>query len=720
MLRNNLIVALRTSIKNRFSSLISIICISVGIISCLLIFSFVSDEFSHDSFHKNRQHIYRLAKILEAPDGTVSYDPLVNNRVCRELNKSVTGIIQSSSYSTSETVISYEKNLFTGTVGFGGKDFFNMFSFRFLKGNSKTALNRPDSIVITRSMADKFFGTDNWSFDTVVGNKVELEDKKNMIREFLITGIIEDIPVNSSLQFNCFINQINQQFFTVSYNSFGSKTLYINTEPGVNINKLQQELELLNRTVYSGRIKQLRSFGALSESDTCIKYLLQPLENLYMGDISNVYIKSSRKVYSYIISAVGILILLLSCINFISISLGLLIKNNKSPIIRKILGASDFQILWQFIINTGFLTGISMLISFAGTYYALPFFNSVSNKNLTTTNITVLNSLIFASALLLFITLIIACTRFLIYRKAAKLTVMHKRIPRNFVQKYFSSILILQFLVSSILLICTVTMSEQLNFMQNIDWGFNRENIAVVEIPLNSKDRFINACSSIPEIIKYSGTDNNFRESNGTMLLLNESGKKVFASSVMVDHNFIDLLELKILNGREFLKSHKGDLMNSVIINETLAKEMEWTNPVGKKLHGFNPGGKPPTVIGVVKDYNFSSVHNRISPMFMQMNYCMGDYSILLKIAPENLQNTIKKLRTIWNRLIPHRPFKTDILEEIIDKNYIAENRWRTIIGISTILSVLITLIGLIGQISVITGYRAKEISIRKVLGNHY
>lgn len=718
MLKNYLKTAFRNHIKNKWNSLINVFSLAIGVACCILIFVFVYHELSFDRFHENAEDIYRIYYRAETNENETLYSPLNPHSMVAEFNSNYPGVKKATSFQRSGTLIQYEDKKFDENFALVDSTFLTMFSFPLTVGNPEKALVTTDQVVITEEIADKFFGDLNNDYSQVIG-KVLSFYHGTKTKEHIITGVLKPLPKSSSLQFGLAILKEGNNFYYRSDDATGELSLYLQLEKGADAKAVEASLAPLIPKYHGEVIQYLRENGILKDTDDCVVAKLQPLLDIYFNqNIESSYEAKSNKMYSYILGGIGLLILTLACINFITLSLGHALTRTNEIGIRKVLGAGKKQIVVQHSVEKIVLIVLALVIGYILSELFLPTFNQLSQKDLSI-------SLFGNPGLALFMFAVLVVSGF--FAAGIPALTMSRINPSGVLQavaklggksRVNAIFVISQFFLSILLLTSAMMISRQVSFMLNKDLGFDKEEVLVIPILTQYSDLYRNKILNYPEIISACGCDRNFTNGSSTRDYYTDAGKPVSAQIIRVQEDYIKTLGIELLEGRNFSEEFPGDKVNSVIVNETLVKELELERTLGMTLTGHKFDEQIPQIIGVVKDYHVSSLRQKIDPLILHMtNEVNGRWSLLVKIRSENIKQTLDVLRKEWREVVPEREFSYRFLDEDLSKKYQAEQRWQKIVNISTLFAFIISSLGLLGLASMVTKSRIKEIGVRKVLG---
>ena len=710
MLKNYFKIAFRNLIRKKVFSFINIFGLAIGMACTILILLWVQDELSYDNFNKNGDNIYRVlfqsnnraegiwgtSPGLLAPEAKKEIPEIVD---AARIMKRPRMVIKAIGESKNQPAF-YEDNYYLVDPSL-----FKMFTLPFLEGNAETALN--NGIVITRSIALKYFGTTD-----ALGKRLNV----NNWFDVTITGVIKDIPENSHFNFDMFTRLEDlRQFFPGGFTwSNAIHQTYIQVAPNSNSEIVAKKL---TRLINENNPIALRRH---------VKITLQPLRDIYLDAVvQGTTVKQGDIRYVYIFSLIAFLILFIGCINFVNLSTAHAAARARSIGMLKIIGANRGNLIKQIWGESIFLSFLAAFLAVLIVELTLPTFNSFTGKDLTLLDNHLSHLLIFL--LLVIITGFVAGAFPAIYFSNFK-------PMQAFRNKWISSgtgglrkgLVITQFVTSIFLIIVTLVITDQLNFMRNQKLGFKKDNIVCLPVKANVASHYQ---SFRNELLRQRNIINVGIKNSPTTEAVNntkpwwegEDPNKEFISEIdEVDYNFINTLGLKIIEGRNFSEKFPTDLSKAFIINEEATREMGLRNPVGTRLKTADKDG---FIIGVVKDAKFKSLKEPIKPIIFNLTNNFADDGmnlfgvIYISIKPGEVPQTIKDIKKTWAKFNPGYPFEYHFLDETYNNLYQSEARLADIFGTFTSLALFVTVLGLFGLALFMTEQRTKEIGIRKVLG---
>ena len=718
MFKNYIKSAFRNHMKNKWYALINIFSLAIGIACCILIFVYVSHEFSFDRFHENVNDIYRIYYRVITGENEIHNLPLHPHSLVAELQNNYPMVKKATVYQRTRALIEHNDKRFIEQFAKVDSAFLTMFSFPLIAGNYENALSSHDKVVITEKIANKLFGDLNTDYSQVIGKVISIYGDQNK-KDYMVSGILKPLPKTSSLQFDLLMLTEGNDFYSRSSNPFGDLSVYIQLNEGYNRQDVEKSLHPLVEKIYGKPLKELRQKGVLKDTDDCFILKMQPLTDVYFNrEVITKYAAQSNIMYSYILIGIGLLILTLACINFINLSIGQALNRTKEIGIRKVLGAGRRQIILQYSIEKIMLIIFSLILGYTIAELLLPMFTQLSQKELTISIFDNLGIPVFLFSVLIISSFFAAGIPSLILSRYTPTGVFKAISKFGGKSKVNSVLVIVQFFLSIILLSSAFIMYSQISYMQNKELGFDKDQIVIIPISKGFSDIYKNKILAYPEIISATGCDRNFSNGNSSRSFITKADKPVEVNIIRVEEEYINTLNINLIEGRNFSESFPSDKLNSVIINETLVKKFDLQEPIGTVLKGYSFGEEMPIVVGVVRDYHIFSMREKVPPLILHMTKEInGSWSLLVKIRADNIGKAIDILNKQWDQTIPNREFIYTFLDDDLNMKYQNEERWQKITGISTLFAFIISSLGLLGLALIITNVRTKEIGIRKVLG---
>jgi len=720
MLKNYIRITIRNLRRNKLYASLNIVGLAIGITCCLLILLYVRDELSYDRFHENADRIYRVSTHIVLRDRVMDFASTahVQGPMFKEEYPEVENYVRFNSYGSRRMVryedVTYAEDKFIWV----DNSVFDVFSFNLIKGNPEEALTKPNTVVITEDIAEKYFGEQD-----PIGKSLLIHGDT----VYEVTGIVENIPQNSHIR-----PDFLASFITLDLQPSGNAAAdlvgnidyftYLLLKEGADYKALKEK--------FTGFVEKY--LGPLIKSiGGSARYDLQPLTSIYLhSNLENELERTGEMSYVWLFSGIGLFILLLACLNFMNLSTARSANRAKEVGLRKVVGAKRSQLIKQFIGESMILTLIAILLSLLIVFLTLPVFNSISGKAL---SISYLSNPVILSGLLVFFIIISliggSYPAFFLsaFRPVEVLQGKLRRGAKNSVLRI--TLVSVQFTVSIVLIIGTLVVNKQLNYVRNIRLGYDKDHVIALRIRNEETQKRIgalrNSLLSNPNILSVSASSslplgqNSFSAHHIAGQPLEEM---IMLFTQIVDEYFIDTYKMEIAGGRNFSKDYPTDPKDAIIINEAAAKKLGWQNdPLGKELEAFMSltEFRKYRVIGVVKDYHFQSLHEEIQPLVLYNASPYGGdyYRLSLRVSPENIQDTLSFLRTTWKEFDPEYPLEFVFVDDQYDTLYRAEERLARLFGYFTTLAILIGCLGLFGLSAYSAEQRTKEIGIRKVLG---
>ena len=688
MFTNNLKVAVRNLRRRKGFTLINISGLAVGMACCVLILLWVQDELSFDRFHQHHEDLFRVVQNVEGDWWTGNPWPLAPI-----LKSEYPEVLKSTRFAQRSLLVTYKEKSHYETTGFIDPDFFEMFTFPFVSGNPENAFPSPQSLLITESLAKKYFGTAD-----PVGQALKI----NSQADFIIAGILKDVPDNSHLEFA----------MLASVQLFGEETLsswQLGTSSYIQVQKntsLDQFREKISDTVMK------------HDKRTNQKVIvdIQPLTRIHLYSLSG----GGNIIYVYIFSTIAIFILLLACINFMNLATAKASARAQEVGMRKVVGARRSHVIKQFFGESLLYTLIALIIAVVLVYLSLGAFNNLAQKHLSL-NFNQSFSLIAGLIGISLFTGIVSGSYPALYLSAFHpVKVFRGTTASGSRKQMFRKILVVsQFTIATILLIGTMVMYRQLNFIRSKDLGFNREN--VVSIAMNraiqgNYNAFKTQIQQRPSILNVtSATSRPLRIGSRNPVYWEGGGPEdyVIFNFVATDYDYIDTLGMSIISGRNFSRELSTDTQN-YIVNEEAVKIMGMQEPLGKMFSIWEDEGK---IIGVVKNFHSQPMHKKIEPLVLTLSQNWAPSFIFIRIKPENTEQTLKSIEEAWRKFSPNYPFEYVFLDDYFERLYRTDQRTGAILKYFTILAIFISCLGILGLSAYLVEQRTKEIGVRKVLG---
>lgn len=732
MLKNYLTVAFRSLWRSKAHSSINIVGLSLGIACCILIVLFVKDEWTFDTFHSKANRIFRGYVKEDYGENQQFFNTVTPFPLGPALKDNFPEIESQVRISTIGNTVKIGDNQFAETVTIAGQDFFNVFDFEVAKGNTENVLREMTSIVITGRMAQKYFG------NTDPINKVVSIQLGEMMENFSVKAVIKNVPINSSIQFDLLISDLN---YPKLYNERTLTSAWFNVTPETYVLLKEGTRVVDMESKFPSVFKTIIGEEQFKESKFTVG--LQPLTDIHLNTSFPAGIAPvSNPRYAYILAAVAFLILLVACINFITLSVGRSLKRAKEVGIRKVVGAARQQLIMQFIGEAVIITVISLVLGLLLAIVNLPLFNQLSGKSLTleVNGFTVLTGLLLVTVIGLFAGSYPA----FVLSNFKPVSILKGSITGMTSRQGLRKVLVgVQLVLSIFLISSTLIMQDQLEYLQNKNLGFSKEQLAVVQLSVPRVGRlpervkvgfekvqqFKNELLRIPDVAGVCGSSHDFGNGSWTNIgYTDDNGTYRNFNMNVVEPDYFSVLKMEFSAGRNFDNNNPSDARRGLIVNEAFAKELGWQNAVGKRIPGKNFNDHE--VIGVVKDFNYSSLYTKVQPLAIVMDPTIvlsGSENIsidntpipklLLRLRPGNMSVAIDEVKGVWDKLTGGEEFTFTFVDQALAAQYRNDQNLGKIIRIATLLAMVIGSLGLYGLASLSMQNKTKEISIRKVLG---
>ena len=706
MIKNYLKVAWRNLIRNKAFSAINILGLSLGLTCSMLIILWIQDERSVDAFHKNGKQLYQVYERWISNGKTDASYP-TQGLLADELKKVIPEIeyTAATDYAAAPgTQSTFEANnkVNKNSGKFAGLDFFRMFSYPLLQGNAATVLNAPNSIAISRNMANNFFG----SPANAIGQTLRFEDKEDL----QVTGVFENIPANSSQQFDfirSWIDYVKQNNWVHNWGNTSPETFVM----------LRADA---NPAAVEAKIKDFLYRYADKDPAVKMELALQPFPEKYLhSNFTNGKVDGGRIEYVNLFTLVAIFIMLIACINFMNLATARASKRAKEVGLRKVIGAKRSSLIGQFVGEAMLLTVLSVIIALITTTLLLPAFNGLTGKQLALP----VSQPAFWLALvgLLVVTGLVAGSYPAFFLSSLKpVRVLKGTLKFSHAATFFrQGLVVFQFALSIILIVGMIVIYRQMDFIQNKNLGYDRENLIYIPIEgelINKYEVFKDEAAKMPSIVDVSKMRNSptiiEHHTNGISWPGKDPNSNVSFADGVVGYDFVKTMKLQLKEGRDFSQDYADS--TSYILNETAVNKIGYTDPIGKPITW---GNHPGTIVGVIKDFHFSSMHDPIDPLIVRLDEKLPWGTILIRSRAGKAKDAIAGLQKICTALNPKFPFTYQFSDLEFAHLYKSEQVVSKLSDYFAFLAILISCLGLFGLATFVAAQRTKEIGVRKALG---
>lgn len=720
MIRNYFKIAWRNLIRNRVFSAINIVGLAIGLATCLLISLFVLNELSYDRFHAKANRIVRVV-FRGTVQGGIMNEAHVMPAVARTLKADYPEVEEATRLRVGGTprYLVGEKLFNEERMAFVDSNFFRVFSFPLLQGDPKTALTQPNTVVLTKPTAQKLFGRED-----IVGKMIQV---KGVDKPMTVTGVMEEIPTNAHFHFDVFTSMaslpegqstswMTSEFFT-----------YLVLPKNYNYKQLEAKLPQVVEKYMGPEIEKAfkMNYKLFRQKGNDLGLFLQPLTDIHLHSDSAYQIEPTGNIqYVYLFGAVAVFVLLIASINFMNLSTAGASKRAKEVGIRKVMGSIRLELAGQFLIESILLTAISLVVSLALVYLALPVFNSLSGKALTFSFVDapwLLPGLLLFG---LFVGVLAGSYPAFFLASFKPVAVLKGRFSSGKTGIGLrSGLVVFQFFIAILLMVGTTVVYQQLDYIQKKNLGFDKDQVLVFDTwALGPKeDVFRDLLLQDPRVVNVSqsgyipaGPSNN---NNFIVYGDNNSTQLIKTLRYDIDYTYISTLGMKIVAGRNFSKEFGTD-STGIILNETAARLFGWNGKaLGHTVTRQDREGISSTyrVVGVVKDFHFRSLHEKITPLVMVLAKTNG--TMIVKVKTREVAGLLASVKKQWDAFKLDQPFSYSFLDERFMQTYEAEQKIGKILGIFSGLTIFVACLGLLGLAIFTAEQRTKEIGVRKVLG---
>ncbi len=711
MLKNLLKIAIRNIVKDKTYSAINILGLTIGITCSLFLLMYILHELSYDRYHSNAENIYRVVSDIKETDDAfvwaVAQIPLAD-----ELRDNYPEVKNAVRFFGTGRVLykNGDKQFYEEEFYLADSTVFDMFSYEFIAGDPETALDNPSSLVLTEKIAVKYFANAQAAW----GQSIQDQEGK----ELKITGVIKDVPLNSHFRFDALISRSTQPGYQGSWGNFGVFT-YIQLPEGYELSKMYASLDSVIKEKVNPIFEQ---YGIV------IKYQLQKITDIHLyskiqdeaeagGDIS----------YIYIFAAVAAFMLIIACINYMNLATARSANRSKEVGIRKVMGSQRRQLIAQFMTESLVTAGLALLVSMLLIYALLPGFNALANKELPFSYIlqpAVLYSLL---GVILFVGIVGGSYPALYLSGFNPVNVLKGKLAAKGGSVFFRKVLVIaQFSISIFMLISTLIVYNQLQYIRNKDLGFDKARLIRLDLSERGmRDKaqvLVDRLKQSSEIAGVGMADTSPGQGIGKNLLKveDEEGKLTDRGVdwFRADYDFVKTMGMEIVQGRDFSRDIASDTTYAVLVNESMVRRMGWKNPLGKKFV-FDRGPDNPAieklVVGVIKDYHQNSLYDAIEPLMIALD--KNQNYVFVRTKEGDVHQSVAAVEKGWKEIFPNSSFEYNFLDQDFNSQYKADEKRSQIFTMFSGLTVLIACLGLLGLAAFTTQQRTKEIGVRKVVG---
>jgi len=722
MIKNYFITAFRTLKKNKGFTAINVLGLSVGLAICLLIAFYVKDELSFDRYNQKAGRVYRVNEDLKF-GGNLGLNAVSPSPFSQLLKSDFPEVEETVRMQGGHSfyVKKGNENVKEDKVVFADPSVFSVFTLPFTEGDPKTALVEPRSVVIDETVAEKYFGTTK----NLVDKTLTVDDTVL----YKITGVIHRVPDQSHFNFNMFVSSSTLDLKRENSWIRSNFNVYVLLKPGSDPQKLQAKFPSLIEKNAAPELKSVLnlSFEDFEKAGNYFRLSLQPLKDIHLKSNRNGELGPNGNIqYVYIFSAIGIFILLIACVNFMNLSTARSSNRAREVGIRKVLGSNRLNLVVQFLAESFLVTLVATLIAVFMAFALLSLFNQLAGKQLVVTSQLVFSALPAVLFIVVVIGLLAGAYPAFFLSGFQPISVLKGKLSAGFKNSWLrSSLVVFQFFISILLIIGTLVIYNQLKYMQNKDLGYNRSQVLVlqnVDQLGGGTKSFKNEVKQLPGVIDASLSG--FLPTGGlrgsTTLFNSPTIDQKNATLLQfwhVDENYVNTLGMKIVAGRNLSGAMLSD-SSAILVNETAAKLMGFTDPVNQFVYTL-PGKQKQSdklhIVGVVKDFNFSSLRENILPVAMRLRD--NDGALIIRMQTANIPALMAQIQNKWKSFSPKQQMSFSFMDDDFDALYRSEQRMGKLFITFSTLAILIACLGLFGLAAYAAEQRIKEIGIRKVLG---
>jgi len=710
MLKNLLTIAFRNFRRDWWYSLLNILGLTIGITFSLFLIFYIKDELSYDRYNTRAERIFRVSSNIKEPEKDTLRWVSTQFPLAPALKQEYPEVEEAIRF-VGEDKKMYRKGqlrIYEDKIFYTDSNVFKVFTYPFIEGDPNTALIEPKTLVLTESVAKTFFGKTTG----VVGQT--LEDAKGDI--FKVTGVIKDIPYNSHLRFNLLISRNTlPKDFANNWGGFSFFT-YVLVKPNTDAVSFQKKL----LPMYDRHMAQI-----FAKYNIKIHYVVQPILSIHLEDPQRQGEPEElgSMNYIYIFAAVAFFMLIIACINYMNLTTARSARRAKEIGVRKVSGSTRPQLMAQFLVESMVTALLALILSMGLVALLLPVFNSLSGKNISFGALMEPGTFLILLLIVLFVGFVGGSYPALYLSKFDPIHILKGSLSKGSSNVVLRWIVVgSMFSITLIMLICTIVVYGKRNYIRKLDLGFNQAEVVTIPVNTNNDAKsqiiaFTDAARKNPHVLSVSTAQAVPGDGVNFNLFSVQTDKGFVDQGVFIygiDEHYITTMGMKINKGRDF--TGLGDTLHSIVVNQNMVDYFKWKDPIGKRVKF--PGdttGRFWEVVGVVKDFNQQSLYNPIAPLILL--YRPNQYNVQLKLQAKDIQSTLADVQKSWRANFNDLPFEYEFLDQRLNNQYEADQKRGKIFTTFSILTVLITCLGLLGLIAFTTQQRQKEISLRKIMG---
>lgn len=712
MIKSYFKIGWRNILKSKGYSFINIGGLALGMAAAMLIILYVKDEWAYDTFHQKAPVIYRVVTDWKRPDGSVQHrDGITGYYQGPKFKESIPEISTAVRWMGTGETLKINNEVSDITVYRADDNFFSLFTFPFLSGNPAEALKDPNSIVITEEKALLYFNTTD-----VLGKTLDLKADTTFV-PYKITGVVKTLPTNSSVKFD-FISRL-----TISKEDYANQenwfNFFLNTfvelHPAANPGVVEAKMAQVYESDAAAAIKEMQEKYNVTEKAV---YSLQPLSDIHLSKTytaSSGLFDGSNPTYSYILAGIAFFILLIACINFVNLSIANSLRRSKEIGVRKVVGGSKLNLAIQFLSESFVICFLSFIAAILLVQVSLPLFNSLAQKSISIRSLLDGRLALAYVGLFVITGLVAGFYPSIVLSGLNPVKTLYGRFRFSGKQYMLRTLVVVQFALASFLIMVTLTIYSQFNFLTTKDLGYDDKNLVVVDKSNMTHDQFKSFQEKLVGRTGVTGVAPKNRGEWNTVAKV--SGEKMIKFQYnIVDEAYLPLLKIPVVTGRNFSSEFTADGASSVLVNEAFVKEAGWQDPIGQKVN-FWYRNTEYTVVGVVKNHHYNSLNYEIQPQLFTKKPDENFGCAIIKLSGNDIPSSLAHIEKTYKSMFPDFPYTYEVIEQRNIRQYEQEARWNKIVMSASVLTIFISCIGLLGLAALSAERRVKEIGVRKVMG---
>ncbi|WP_142783831.1 ABC transporter permease [Changchengzhania lutea] len=725
MIRNYFKIAWRNLLKNKGFTAINIIGLSLGIGCFIMISMFVIDELSYDRYHENADRIYRIDSDIifggTEMSMAVSSDPM--GETLKNDYPEVEEYVRFYASQGSKLIKKGNEYINESAVAHADSTLFNVFTLPAIIGDTSTALNEPNTVVISETAAKRYFG----SAELAMGEMLETDDNDKTL--YKVTAVIEDMPQNSQFNFDFFFSMANVDYTFGNFLSHNFHT-YVLLKEGADYKAFNKNfVKVIDKYLLpqAAQFMQIKSMEEFEESGNKLEYSLFPFTDIHLHSSRGMELGANGNIqYVIIFSAAALFILLIACINFMNLTTARSSGRAKEVGIRKVLGTEKKSLIWQFLTESILIAILALFISLLFVWLSLGWFNTISGKEMLISSLLNPRFLIFIVLLPFVVGTLAGIYPAFFLSSFRPITVLKGKMSTGHKKNTLRNVLVVfQFATSIILIVGTIVIYKQLNHIQNSNLGFNKEQVLVVSnsgIPGETRQTLKNDIDQLTEVksasfagyLPVASSSRNDTTFSTETVMTEANGFNM--QYWRIDYNYLETIGMEMKEGRNFSREFGSD-STAIILNETAVKLSGLKEPIGKKIYSTDQNNNPivHTIIGVVKNFNYASLRKNVGALSFKLGN--NSWETAYRFQTNDISGLLATIKNKYKAAAPGMPFKYEFLDEAFDDMYRQERRVGTVALAFALLAIVIACLGLFGLATYIAEQRTKEIGIRKVLG---